>query len=67
LRHFTGHLENNMRLHLFGAATAAVLSLLIPGGPATALDLDPANVVKSALGGLLVDKIFSDADKTIAY
>jgi len=54
-----------MRLHLFGAATAAILSLLIPGGPAIALDLDPADAVKQALGGFLVDKIFDDADKTI--
>jgi hypothetical protein len=55
-----------MRLRLVWAAAAAIISLVVVGTPAFALDVDPANVVKSALGGVLVDKIFSDVDKTIA-
>ena len=44
-----------MRLHLFGAAIAAILSVLIPGGPATASDLDPATQRLLARGARLTE------------
>jgi hypothetical protein len=54
-----------MRLRLFSAGIAAILSITIFGGPATALTLDPVDVVKSTLAGKVVNDIFSGVDQTI--
>jgi hypothetical protein len=47
----------------FAAATCLSLTWIVPG---LAAGLDPASAVKAALGGVVIDKIFQDADQTIA-